>query len=450
MNITECIAKFVVDTRYEDIPQEVLEISKRQLLDVLGVALAGCQQPLGIIMKDYVTKIGGEPLSSLIGYGIRTSPPTAALANGAFCHALDFDDTWLPVNHPTTPVTCAILALGENNGTSGREILTSLVLGCEVIGKVATAVSSYIKGWHSVSLFGGLGAAAASAKVLGLDVDRLRMTLGISASMAGGLMANLGTMTKALHAGNAASSGVSAAMLAQEGFTANASILETFRGFYNVFYSDNTYDLWKATVALGNPYHVISPGIGIKMYPSGWLMHHTFEAALKIVEEHNITPDQVDEIEIGLHHERHFNLPQIVSGLAGKFSMQYHAVMAVLDRSLGIDSFSDERALSTDVQDMLKLVRIKVDPSLPSNFDIIYNPVTIKLKDGRSFTDQVALPKSHWRYPLKRDDWLGKFRDNASRLLPQDKVERIIELVDNLEEMEDIRQLTEVLWREKE
>ena len=201
----------------------------------------------------------------------------------------------------------------------------------------------------------------------------------------------------------------------------------------------------KITGTLGNPYHIMSPGIGVKMYPSGWLMHHTFEAALKIVEEHDIIPEEVEEIEIGIHEEKHYNRPQIKWGLMGKFSLQYHAVMAVLDRRLDIESFSDERALSPDVEAMLKRVRMLVDPSLPGNYDVIYNPVTIRLKNGGSFTHQVDLPRSHWRYPLKRDEWLGKFRNNASRLLPQHKVEKTIDLVERMEEVTDIRQLTEII-----
>ncbi len=446
MNTTESIARFVVDTTYEDIPQEAFQISKRQLLDVLGVALAGSKQPLGQIMCSFVAKVGGEPLSSLIGSGMYTSPPTAALANGTFCHALDYDDTWLPMNHPTAPLACGILALGEPQGASGEEVLTALVLGYEVTGKISTAVNSTANaGWHNVSLFGGLGSAAACGKILRLNERQLRMALGIAASTAGGLMANFGTMTKPLHAGQGASNGVVAAMLAQEGFTANTDVMEAYRGFYNVFFGERNYDPWRVTATLGNPYHIISPGIGIKMYPSGWLLHHTFDATLRLVEEYNITPGQVDELEIGIHHERYFNIPQIESGLSGKFSLQYHAVIAVLDRKLDIESFSDERALSHDVQGMLKRVTMRVDPSLPSNYDIIYNPVTIRLKDGRNFTHQVNLPKSHWRYPLKRDEWLGKFRSNAARLLPPDKVDKIIELVDQLEELEDIRQLTELV-----
>src|SRR5207248_2839325 len=142
----------------------------------------------------------------------------------------------------------------------------------------------------------------------------------------------------------------------------------------------------RVTAGLGDPYHIMSPGVGIKMYPAGYFMHQTFEAALELAETHNLHPADVREVEIGLRHKQNFNRPVIRSGLEGKFSLQYMAAMALLDRRLTIESFDDAHALSAPVQELLSRMRTRVDPSIPHDRDRTYNPVTVRLVDGREYT----------------------------------------------------------------
>ena len=184
------------------------------------------------------------------------------------------------------------------------------------------------------------------------------------------------------------------------------------------------------------------------MYPSGYYMHHPFEAALEIVQKEGIQARAVAEVEIGIPRAGYFDRPVIRCGLEGKFSQQYQAALAILDQRAEIESYSDRRALAPDMQEMLKKVKLRVDASIPSAQDLVYNPVTIRLTNGQSFTAKQDLPKSHWRYPLKREEWLGKFRKNALRVLPEPKVERIIQLMDNLEQLSDVRELTSELTPE--
>ncbi|MBI2986145.1 MAG: MmgE/PrpD family protein [Deltaproteobacteria bacterium] len=440
-NNTETLARFAANLEYDAIPKDVLDRTKRQILDIIGVALAGSTQPVGRLVANFVQRTGGTPECTVWGTQLRSSPPQAAFANGVFSHALDYDDMWLPGAHPTGVTFPATLAVAEVLGASGRELLVAQVAAYEIMGKLHSCAGKR-GGWHPTPVFGTFGAAAAAGKLLNLEPLSLQMALGIAASEASGISLHSGTMTKPFHAGHGARNGVVAAMLAADGFSANPNVFDG--AFFEAFYGGRAAD-WQITALLGAPYHISTPGIGIKMYPSGYYLHLTFEAALELVQHHNITPENVSSIEIGVPRRGHFDRPTIHRGLEGKFSHQYHVALAVLDRKVTIESFHDERALAQDMQDFLKKMTVRVDPSIPRNPDIVYYAVTIRLRDGREVTAAQPLPKSHWRYPLPRSEWVGKFRANAGRVLNERNVEQIIELVDKLEELSDVRALTEAL-----
>jgi 2-methylcitrate dehydratase PrpD len=446
---TQRLAEFVVGLRYADVPPEVIARVKRQCLDLFGVALAGSTQPVGVVARRFAERQCSAPDSSVWGSALRASAADSAFANGVAAHALDFDDMWLPSAHPTAPTLPATLALGESLGVSGQELLVAQLAAYEVMGKLSLGVSGRA-GWHPTAVFGCIGATTACAKLLGLDEQQTAMAWGIASSEASGVEGHSGTMTKPFHAGQAARSGVVAALLAADGFTASNRVFDGGQGFFGAFYRDLPYDPWRVTIALGNPYHIVSPGAGIKMYPAGYFMHHTFEAALELAETHDLRLADVREVEIGLRHERNFNRPVIRSGLEGKFSLQYMAAIALLDRRLTIESFDDAHALSPPVQELLSRIRTRVDPSIPHNQDLTYNPVTVRLVDGREYTAQQPLPKSHWRYPLSREEWLGKYHANAGRVLASQRVEQLREGVERLEAVPDVRELSGLLGTDRE
>jgi 2-methylcitrate dehydratase PrpD len=439
---TEFAARFVTDLKYENIPEEVRTRAKRQILDVIGVALAGSTQPVGKIAANFVQRTGGTSDSTLWGTQLRSSAPQAAFANGVFSHATDYDDMWLPGAHPTGVTFPAALSVAEAVRASGRQLLVAQVAGYEIMGKLHACVDKR-GGWHPTPVFGAFGATAAVAKLLDLDILRLQIAFGIAASEASGISLHSGTMTKPFHSGHGARNGVVAAMLAADGFSANPHVLDG--AFFETFFGKDSSGHWVLTAMLGNPYHLISPGIGIKMYPSGYHLHHSFEAALELVKKHSITVERIESIELIVPRRGHFDRPNIRTGLEGKFSYQYHVAIAILDQKLTIESFHDERALAHDVQDLLKKISVRVDPSIPGNPDIVYYTVAIKLRDGKEVTAAQPLPRSHWRYPLSREDLVGKFRDNAARVLKQPNIEKIIDTVDRLEDLSDVNALTELM-----
>jgi 2-methylcitrate dehydratase PrpD len=439
---TEIMANFVVDLKYENIPPDVVQRAKRQILDVIGVALAGSTQEVGKIALDFVQSTGGTAECLTWGSNLRTSAPQAAFVNGIYCHATDYDDMWLPGAHPTGVTFPASLAIAETRRASGKQLLTAQVAAYEVMGKLHSCADERA-GWHPTPVFGSFGSAAAAAKLLGLDTGKMQVAFGIAASEASGISLHSGTMTKPFHAGHGARNGVVAAMLAARGFTANREVLDG--AFFETFFGKDLSDDWRMTATLGNPFHLATPGIGIKMYPSGYHLHHAFEPALELVQKHNIRPEQVGAIEVVAPRRGHFNRPQVSSGLEGKFSYQYHVAMAVLDQKLTIESFHDSRAAASDVQALLKKMTLRVDPNIPRNPDIVYIKIIIKLNDGKEVSAAQPLPRSHWRYPLERADWEGKFRANAARVLKEPKIGQIVEAVDKLEELSDVNALTDLL-----
>ncbi|MGH7816294.1 MAG: MmgE/PrpD family protein, partial [Candidatus Binatia bacterium] len=276
MGLTQEVASFVAKTRYRDLPREVVQLARGFILDGFGVALAGSTDECSRIVQGQIRQMRAKGESAILGTVLFAPAAKAALANGVAGHAMDYDDTQLSTSkeavyglltHPTTPVLAAALAIGEKEKISGEEFVLSYILGVEVECRIADAIAPrhYQDGFHSTATMGGLGAAMAVGKILRFNEEKLIRTLGIAASMASGLRENFGTMTKPLHAGRAAENGVTAALLAEAGFTSATNILEARRGFFNAMAGG--YDENKIAGRLGRPYFMKEPGISIKPYP---------------------------------------------------------------------------------------------------------------------------------------------------------------------------------------
>src|SRR5215510_3372797 len=237
MRATSHLAEFVTKSRWEDCPAEAVEAARRAILDCLGVMLAGSVEPAARIVTDVARAEGGSPLATVVGTSLRTGAVWAALANGTAAHALDFDDTnFAMLGHPSAPVLAAALAAGELALADGRAVTHAFLLGFEVETTLAEVINPahYEHGWHATCTLGTIGAAAAAARLLGLDGAQTRHALAVAASQSSGLKENFGTMTKPFHAGHAARSGVLAALLAREGWTASEHALDGPQGFFNV------------------------------------------------------------------------------------------------------------------------------------------------------------------------------------------------------------------------
>lgn len=447
MRVTQQLATFVQQTDYDDLPAAAIARAKQAIIDTVGTTLAGATDPAGDILTRYVTAMGGVPQATILGKGVRTSAPQAALVNGTMAHALDYDDVnWSMSGHPSVPLLPAILAVGEAHGVTGKALLTAYILGFEVEAKIGRGLNPthYQLGWHATATLGSLGAAAAVAKLLGLAAEQTAVALGMAASMAGGLRQNFGTMTKPFHPGHAAMNGVMAATLAQMGFTADPGILEAPFGFARLFTGTGDYHLERITAALGAPYDLLTPGIVVKQYPCCAFAHRAIDGILALVHKHRFTAADVDAIECVLSQLAADVLihPRPRTGLEGKFSLEYCLAAAILDQEVGLRQFTDAMVQRPAVHDLVPRVMRHMHPvsaqQAGSNGEELPVIVTVKLRDGRKYTHQVDVPKGHPDHPLSEAEIYAKFRTCASLALSPDRVEQALEALIRLEQLDQI------------
>jgi 2-methylcitrate dehydratase PrpD len=447
MGATAQIAEFVAKSRWEEFPREAVEQAKRAILDTVGVTLAGSVEPPARIVQNVAETEGGAPLATVLGTRIRTGGVWAALANGTAGHALDFDDTnFAMLGHPSVPVLAAALAAGELTLATGRALLQAYLLGFEVETALGEAMNPthYERGFHATCTLGSLGAAAAAAKLLDLDPLETRHALAIAASQASGLKENFGTMTKPLHAGHAARSGLLAALLAREGFTASETALEGPQGYLTVLGSQA--DPAAALGRLGSPWKILSSGVAVKPYPSCACTHSIIDAVLELRE--GCRPAEVARVEIGVNSL----VPRILihsnprTGLEGKFSAQFCAAAALVDGGVGIATFSEQRLADPQIRALMGKVTTVVDPTIPNDLEHhMWTRVTVTLADGTRREIPPREVQGHPRLPLSRERLLAKFLDCAAVALPRDRAESVAEMLETLEECPDLRSLTAVL-----
>ncbi len=302
--LTRYVSEFIVNTKFDDIPDGVRRLGRKSILDGFGLALAGSVSEMGPLVRKYVGAFGtADAKATVIGSSLKAPARFAALANGIFIHADDYDDTQLSVasdrvygllTHPTVTVLPSVLALAEVRGITGRDLTLAYHVGVETECKIAEAISPrhYGDGFHSTGTLGSFGSAAACARLLGLDAKRVAYALGIVAAEASGLRNNFGSMTKPFQAGHAAENGVVAADLASLGWTASQEILEARQGWFHA--AGGGFDVRAIMDRLGKPWTFADPGVSIKPFPSGSLTHPAMGEMLRLVREHDIKADAIE------------------------------------------------------------------------------------------------------------------------------------------------------------
>ena len=441
--LTEQLIDKVLAVKYESLPEQAIDMARQVTLDGIAVMLAGATEPLGLgrIVTQYVKDAGGNPQATVIAGGFKTSMENAAFANGTMAHALDFDNTWYPLNHPTSPTLPAILAIAENHNLGGQKIIEALAAAFEVQGRMRMASTGLEtgSGFHKPGTTGQFGAVTAAAKMLDLDHHQILMAFGIAGSRAGSLSINTGSMTKSSHSGHAARMGVECAVLAKMGFTGSADVFGP-KGFFDTFL------FGKAEPHLlidnfGAPFRMVDPGVGFKKHPSNYFTHRPIDAALALREAHGIQPQQIAKVEVVFPRFEYVNRPQPATGLDGKFSVQYTTAVALLDGEITVDSFNNERRFATDVVALLPKVQLQFDDNIPNDFDQMHIDMTVTLTDGRVLKQRIDKLSGWVGLPLTREQRMKKFYSCARRVLTVDKAERIVDLVENLQQLQDVSEL---------
>ena len=441
MDATKILSHFFAETDYESFPVSVVEAAKVAILDGVANMLAGSTQELAGIIGRYVQDLGGAPQSSVVGWGFKTNAPSAAFANGVFGHCLDFEIQGYPPTHGTSSCLPAALALGERKKTTGKTIIGAYIMGWEIQGRLRAASAAFSNpAYHPPGLVGPLGGAIAGAIVLGLDAHQTQMAMGIAASRTGGLTANTGTMVKSTHTGNAARMGAEAAILAGAGYTSSDSILEAPNGYSDALF-DGKMDWEVLTEGLGLSYRLVDPGFDIKRFPAQVHMQNPIEAVLNLRQLYALQADDVDHLVVRTSGRGHSgSLPR--SGLDGKFSIEYCAAAALLDGRVGIESFTDQRRFSPDMEETLRKIRVE-----PSDRDSAEVQVTAMQKNGSVVDAECLGFRGSAGNPMSREERMEKVNDCIQRVLSDQDSERMVTLIEDLENVADISEITEILRR---
>lgn len=353
--VTRWLASRASSLRHEDLPEAALTIARQCILDWFAVTIPGAAEPAVRILCDELLEDGAAPVASLVGLPHRTSALNAALVNGTASHALDFDDVNLAIlGHPTVALLPGLLALAEQTGATQDEVLVAFVAGYEVVCRTGALMSPghYGHGFHCTSTVGSVGAAAACARLLGLDAETTATACGIAATRASGLKSMFGTMCKPFHAGMAAQNGLLAARLAARGFTSRSDALECAQGLAATQSVDFNPEVAMQDAPLD--FHIANNLF--KYHAACYLTHGAIEAGIAVRAKSRASSNAIRSIEIRVPPvaDRVCNLPRPSTGLEAKFSLRLTVAMALAGRDTsGIETYTD--ALTRDPE----LVRLR-------------------------------------------------------------------------------------------
>src|SRR5579862_6491837 len=334
--LTLSLAERVVRLRYDDLPEPARLVVRQCLLDYLACAIAGAGDPLVSMLLDELTEAGGASQASVVAHGLRLPALSAALVNGAAGHALDYDDVNVAMpGHPSVAILPGLLALGEAKTSAGRDVVTAFVAGYETACRIGAALAPghYDLGFHATATVGCLGAAAACARLLGLDAGKTAAALGIAGTQAAGLKSQFGTMCKPFHAGKAAQNGLLAARLAARGFSSRPDLIECAQGFAATHAPDFSPD--KALAEPKQGFHIFNNLF--KYHAACYMTHAPIECGRQLREQ-GIAPVEIAAVNLRLHHatDRVCNIPAPTDGLEAKFSLRQTVAMALS----GVDTAS--------------------------------------------------------------------------------------------------------------
>ena len=441
------LAEHLATITLERASVDARRLAAMAIVDTVGITLAGATQEATRIVRRVLARQGGHGRALILGSAVRVGALDAALTNGTAAHAVDYDDMARNMGgHPSVPVVPVVLALGEEIGATGARVLEAFIVGYEAECRLGRVVHPhhYEKGWHPTSTLGVFGAAAAAARLLGLDVERTSVALAIAASSASGVKANFGTMVKPLHAGQAARDGLMAALLASEGFTANPGALEHKQGFFQSYDGLDRVHQDRMLAEWGDRLEVEQPETGLKQFPCCGSTHPAILAMIALAETHAIDPEAVTGIGIRVHRMRlpHTDNPDPRSPLGAKFSVQYVIARALLDRQVRLADFEGDAYLQPAIRRLLAVTTVDTFGDDAPGKDFAAE-VAVTLADGRRLAHEVASEMGRGpNNPMSDAEMWRKFSDCAVRVLSP---EQIRVAFDSLARLDSDRPIADIL-----
>lgn len=445
---TRDLAAYAAALRYDDLPREVVERMKLSVLDSIGCCIFGATLPWTRKVAALALAEGARPVASLSGMGERTSIALAVLVNGTGGHAFELDDIHKEsIIHAGSIATPIALAYAEQQGNAtGKDIVTAMVAGYEVghrVGSAAT-MSLFFRGFHPQGTSGAYVAAATAARALRLDAVRFQHALGMAGSQAGGLMAaQEGAMVKRFHSGRAAQSGVYSAQLAADGFTGITDALEAGYGGYLSTYSDKPAP-HRLTEGLGTVWETLN--VGYKPHASVTSIHTALDALADILRENKLTADDVARMEVGLSPMTHVHCAweyKAQGVTAAQMNLYYGLAVIALDGMAFTEQYQEQRLRDPRILDFIRRISAHVDPEIESMGAAFRHAARVKVttRDGRSFEKRVLHRRGSPEAPMKPEEIVYKFRHVVKSCIPEQRMSRLLELVQRLEQLDDTREL---------
>jgi 2-methylcitrate dehydratase PrpD len=463
MDATFALAKNMVSVKYADLPTEVIEHTKKQVLDILGVALGGSSKAGIKELAEIITDWGGKPESTIFCFGKKVPTPNAAQVNASMAHALDYDDTGDGPTHQSVITVPTALAMAERQGkVSGKEFITAVALGADMMGRLGQAFRAGKKsatvgghpggGWHLTALYGYFAAAGIAGRILGLDAEKMTNALGIAyhQSAGNGQCVTEGALTKRLGPGFSVRGGITAALLAEKGITGAHEALEGEVGLFNLYHKGE-YDPKSLTADLGKRFTGINALM--KPYPCCKGTHAYVALASEMVQKHKIKPEDIKEITVFNEDDRYFLLYPVEkrskpeNPVDSQFSILW-AVAAVFARGqAGIGEFTEEAIKNKTILAVSSKIKVAVDKNVGEKKGLIPAKISVVLKSGKVINEQADMGAGEEKL-LPFTDYERKFRDCAVYAVKPrtpKQIEQIITLVKDLEKVKDIGELVKLL-----
>lgn len=448
MEFGQTLAEFVKSVTLDSVPKRDIDVAKLAILDQIGVALAGVGEDPGLKVQAMVDRCKADE-ATVLGNPRKTTTWLAALVNGTLGHTLDFDDC-SSYGHPSVVLVPAMLATGETQDRSGRELLEAYIAGFEIgeaLSRIVPRRADQFHGLHSTALFGPLTSATVSGRLLGLNAMQQRHAWGIASSQAGGITGNFGTHTKPLHGGIASQAGVMAAELAANGFEANPDALDSPLGYINSVVAAGRMegvDVDRATSGLGK-WHIADTW-RVKKYPCGYIAQGAIDAALRFRQDSGLRLADLTSVEIRVPHLQPYFRVRPAGEFSGKFGYEYPVACAILDGEVVKATFSDKAFKRPELTAHLGKFKTLEDPESAKQGPL--GALIVEAK-GKTIVQPIELPTGHAKRPIPPAQVVEKYHRNAAEVVGMEEAKETARMLLEIETLASIRPLLDKLAKRR-